>query len=169
MLEQHSCAWLVPPGVCLALDLGHCCKAQALCKAGWVGSCLSLPSDRNCSSTGTKGLVGGMREASGEQQPLMCCWGVCSRAAAPGQGRRPFPSAGPGTVGLGTRGQWPGLPCATPVTSCCTSRSQTLFPCSAAEQGQTWVPTQELLSCVCHSSLLRACGNSPAHSPVIGL
>lgn len=110
--------WLVPPGVCPALDPGHCCKAQALCEPGWVGSCLSLPSDRNCSSTGTKGLVGGVREASGEQQPLMCCCGVCRRGAAPGLGRRPSPrSAGPGTVGFGTRGQWPGLPCATPVTS----------------------------------------------------
>lgn len=168
MLEQHSCARLVPPGVCLALDLGHCCKAQAL--RARVGRKLFISaSDRNCSSTGTKGLVGGVREASGEQQPLMYCCGVCRRAAAPGLGRRPSPSAGPGTVGFGTRGRWPGLPCATPVTSCCSLRSQTLFPCSAAEQGQTWVPTQELPSCVCHGFLLRACGNSSAHSPVIVL
>lgn len=100
MLEQHSCAWLVPPGVCLALDLGHCCKAQALCKAGWVGSCLSLPSDRNCSSTGTKGLVGEMREVSGEQQPLMCCWGCAGELQPLGRGGDPSLVQGQALWGL---------------------------------------------------------------------
>lgn len=167
MLEQHSCA-LAGPSRCVPDPRSS--PPQALCEPGWVGSCLSLPSDRNCSSTGTKGLVGGVREASGEQQPLMCCCGVCRRGAAPGLGRRPSPrSAGLGTVGFGTRGQWPGLPCATPVTSSCSLRSQTLFPCSAAERGQARVPAQKLPSCVCHGFLLRVCGNSSAHSPVIGL
>lgn len=164
MLEQHSCAWL-----CLQVCAWPLIRDTAA-SPGWVGSCLSLSSDRNCSFTGTKGLVGGMREALGEQQPLMCCCGVCRRAAAPGLGRRPSPrSAGPGTVGFGSRGQCPGLSCAAPGPSHCTLRSQTLFPCSAAEQKQIWVPAQELPSCVCHGFLLRACGNSSTHSPVIGL
>lgn len=92
------------------VDLGHCCKAQALCEPGWVGSCLSLPPDRNCSSTGTKGLVGGVREASGEQQPLMCFGGVCRRAAAPGWGGdRPLALQGLALWGLVPEGS--GLVC----------------------------------------------------------
>lgn len=56
---------------------------------GWVGSCSSLPSDRNCSSTGTKGLVGGVRESSGEQQPPMCCLGCAGEMQPLGWGRDP--------------------------------------------------------------------------------